>query len=202
MIKEHPSAPVIAEADPLNARNVQSAPAYWADEAGVRLAGGAWGILDFYPGKPQVRLLLKCLVARKSEGQVKVIKVQRNTVATRTETCSDWIGRSGFDRPGSTEACIVDRDRITSPMSAISPPASARCLPNTKGGNDSLQKEGSMGCISESAQRANDEECVLLGKERQDENNKISFAADCDRSTRLHGRTRERQLNAHRRQRH
>jgi hypothetical protein len=119
--KKFPSVPVVGEVIPLNAGDVESALAYWADDATISLVGIPLGIRDSYNGKEQVRIWFKCLVAQHFQIQVKVIKVQGNIVTTRTETKSDLTRQMGIAALITTEIYVVNEGKIACLTLTISP---------------------------------------------------------------------------------
>ena len=119
--REFPSVPVIGQAVPLNAGDVESALAYWAEAATVALIGYPPTVRDSYNGREQVRGWLNKLAARHYRIQVKVLKVQGNAVTTRTEMWSDWIMQLDVAPLVATEVYLVNDRKITQLTSTISP---------------------------------------------------------------------------------
>jgi hypothetical protein len=118
--KISPSVPVVGEVIPLNAGDVERALAYWADDASVKLVGLPTGDQDSYNGKEQVRGWFKKLLAQHIQMQVKVIRVQRNIVTTRTQTWIDMTRQLGIAPLTATDVYIISEGKIASLISTIS----------------------------------------------------------------------------------
>ena len=119
--REFPSVPVIGQAVPLNAGDVESALAYWAEAATVALIGYPPTVRDSYNGREQVRSWLNELAAQHYQIQVKVIKVAGNAVTTRTEMWSDLSMQLDLAPLVATEVYLVNERKITQLTSTISP---------------------------------------------------------------------------------
>jgi hypothetical protein len=124
--KEFPSVTVVGEVIPINAGDVESALAYWADDATVRLVGIPIGMRNIYCGKEQVRGWLNELAAQNYQMQVKVIKVLGNAVTTRTEMWSDLLRQLDIASLVATEVYVVNEGKIASLTSTISPKSMLR----------------------------------------------------------------------------
>jgi hypothetical protein len=124
--KEFPSVPVVGEVIPINAGDVERALTYWENDAIVRLFGVPIGMRNIYCGKEQVRGWLTELVAQHHQMQAKVIKVQGNTVTTRTQIWDDLTRRLGITPVEAIEVYIVEGGKITSLTRMISPESKIR----------------------------------------------------------------------------
>lgn len=113
--------PVIGQVIPLNAGDVDSALAYWANDATVRLVGLPAGIRNFYCGKEEVRAWLIELAAQHVQTKIKVIKVQGNAVTTRTEIWNDLYRKLDIAPLEAMEVYLVSENKITQLTSTISP---------------------------------------------------------------------------------
>ena len=135
MLRTAPSVPVVGEVVSLNAGEVERALAYWADEASINLVGMPLEVRDSYHGKEQVRLWFKCLVAKHFQIRVKVIKVQGDIVATRTESRSDLTRQMGIAALITTEVYVVNEGKIARLTLTIPPGSRLRFT-------SALHKEG------------------------------------------------------------
>jgi len=126
MTKEFPSIPVVGEVIPLNAGDVESTLAYWADDAIVQLIGVLADIQVSYNGKQQVRSWLEDLVVHHVQIEVKVIRVQGNTVIARRQTWSDLTGQPDAIPLVTTEVYVVKDGKIISLTSTVSPASRLR----------------------------------------------------------------------------
>lgn len=121
MSRVAPSVPVVGEVIPLNAGDVERALTYWADNAKVKLLGVPAGVRDSYSGREELRGWFKKLVAQHVQIRVKVIKVQGDTVTTRTEFWNDLTRQLGAAPLVATEVYVVNEGAITSLTVTISP---------------------------------------------------------------------------------
>lgn len=126
MTKEFPSIPVVGEVIPLNAGDVESTLAYWADDATVLLAGISTGTRVSYNGKEEVRSWLESLVAQHVQTEVKVIRVQGNTVIARRKTWCDSTRQLGDLPLVTAEVYVVMEGKIAHLTSTISPKSALR----------------------------------------------------------------------------
>jgi ketosteroid isomerase-like protein len=129
---------VIGQAVPLNAGDVESALAYWAEAATVALIGYPPTVRDSYNGREQVRGWLTELAAQHYQIQVKVIKVAGNAVTTRTEMWSDLIMQLDLAPLVATEVYVVNEGKIASVTSTIFP----RSLPKFQSTLQAKQEGG------------------------------------------------------------
>ena len=79
----------------------------------VTLVGAPFGIRGSYRGREQIHGWFRCLIAKHTQVQVKVVKVQGHIVTTRTVTRSDWIREVGMTSLVTTETYTVYEGKIT-----------------------------------------------------------------------------------------
>lgn len=126
MSREFPSAPVVAEVVALNGGDVEHLLSYWAEDASITLVGAPFGIRDSFCGREEIHAWFSGLVAKHTQVQVKVIKVQGHIVTTRTESRSDCLRQLGLTSLLTTETYLVHGGRITGLTVSIFPKSRIR----------------------------------------------------------------------------
>lgn len=108
-----PAAVVTADAEALNAGDVDAAMALWADDAVVKLVPALPpGSPDTYTGAEQIRAWLESLVAMNFEIEVEILQVEGNTVTTLTKTWVDPTREMGVAPLVATEVYTVQDGKI------------------------------------------------------------------------------------------
>jgi len=134
-----PAAVVQASVKEFKMGNLEASLAYYADDAVVKLIGVPPGQPDTYKGREQIRAWWKELVAAHFDIQVDVLRVDGDTVTTKTQTWMDQTRQLGVAPLVATEVYVVKNGKITSETWTITPESAAKlqaaiaALPKTGG---------------------------------------------------------------------
>jgi ketosteroid isomerase-like protein len=133
-----PASVVKAASELLSAGDLEGCLALWADDGTFQLEGLPSGP-ETYKGKDQLRSEFEDEIANHIEIQVKVLKVEGDTVTTRTTTWHDFTCQIGVAPLEATEIYVVKNGQIASATWTISPESLAKVqaalatLPETGG---------------------------------------------------------------------
>jgi hypothetical protein len=107
-----PAAVVIASVDTINAGDVDASLATFADDAVVDIL--LPGAPETYTGQEQIRAWLESLAAGHWEGEVEILHVEGDTVATRLTDSMDHTRALGVAPLVATDVYVVQEGKITS----------------------------------------------------------------------------------------
>jgi ketosteroid isomerase-like protein len=133
-----PASVVKAASELLSAGDLEGCLALWADDGTFQLEGLPSGP-ETYKGKEQLRSEFKDEIANHIEIQVEVLKVEGDTVTTRTTTWHDFTRQIGVAPLEATEVYVIKNGQIASATWTISPEsltkvqAALATLPETGG---------------------------------------------------------------------
>jgi len=133
-----PASVVKAASELLSAGDLEGFLALWADDGTFQLEGLPSGP-ETYKGKEQLRSEFEDEIANHIEIQVEVLKVEGNTVTTRTTTWHDFTRQIGVAPLEATEVYVVKNGQIASATWTLSPESLAKVqaalatLPETGG---------------------------------------------------------------------
>ncbi len=121
-----PGAAVIASANAFNAGDLEKSLGYYADDAAIKLNGVPPGEPDSFKGKDALRAWFKGLTQVHFQIQVEVLKVEGDTVTTKTQSWMDPTRALGVAPIVATEVYVVKDGKITSETWTISPESAAK----------------------------------------------------------------------------
>jgi len=133
-----PASVVKAASERLSAGDLEGYLALWADDGTFEVVGLPSGP-ETYKGKDQLRTEFEDEIANHIEIQVEVLKVEGDTVTTRTTTWHDFTRQIGVAPLEATEVYVVKNGQIASATWTLSPEsldklqAALAALPETGG---------------------------------------------------------------------
>jgi ketosteroid isomerase-like protein len=121
-----PGAVVIAAANAFNAGDLEKSLGYYGDDAAVKLNGVPPGEPDSFKGKDAIRAWFKGLTQVHFQLQIEVLKVEGDTVTTKTQSWMDPTRALGVAPIVATEVYVVKDGKITSEIWTISQVSAAK----------------------------------------------------------------------------
>ena len=133
-----PASVVKAASERLSAGDLEGYLALWADDGTFQVVGLPSGP-ETYKGKEQLRSEFEDEIANHIEIQVEVLKVEGDTVTTRTTSWHDFTRQIGVAPLEATEVYVIKNGKIASETWTLSPESLAKLqaalatLPETGG---------------------------------------------------------------------
>jgi len=133
-----PASVVKAASERLSAGDLEGYLALWADDGTFQVVGLPSGP-ETYKGKEQLRSEFEDEIANHIEIQVEVLKVEGDTVTTRTTSWHDFTRQIGVAPLEATEVYVIKNGKIASETWTLSPEsldklqAALAALPETGG---------------------------------------------------------------------
>ncbi len=109
-----------------NAGNLEKSAEYYADDALVKLNGVPPGEKDTFKGKAEVLAWFKDLATQHFEIKVEILKVEGDTITTKTQTWMDATRALGVAPMVGTEVYVVKDGKIKSETYTVTPESAAK----------------------------------------------------------------------------